>query len=296
MKKLKFTHKIGDKNLTISYYQDVRLKKVKTLSKKVSPIYFMITYKSITYSVRSILWKSLMEANNNFSFGLRERNNSSIIEGFADIEKNYIVDKDRFAELCEYEFECIKRIIVFACSSNPETAKEIVNAYNFWGQDGLREAAGNILNELIIMYTKKETEISGHTEDLTFIGYNRMIEYQHPSNNAIRILQNLIDLKYDPVSLICFADEIGIDKIAMNSKLRNGYSYLMNLITDLASQFTSVPSNEIAKVFQGLILKDILQVQYGILYFPKIHFMYPIFQDTDKINYSLHLQEYISKD
>lgn len=280
---VKFSCKIGVKKLSVTYYQETRRNKLKGLKQQTFPIYFTIIYNKETLRVRSILWKRLIEANSQFVFGFVDRKRESILEGSANIESGFLRDKRAFTNLCEYEFECLRRIIAFAHQENPKSVRQIVEAYNYWGADGLREASYSILLE-IIGDTKAVFEKISRRASL--------LPYRAPSLNARVLLRDLLDSGHDPVSLIGYVHETRIlDNARLPASLLNGFNDLHDLIEDLAlSSFYSVDLDRRSPT-------DVLP-PLGIFYFPRIHFFYPISTDMSVggvVNRLLKLSKLLSR-
>jgi len=310
MKEVKLSFIVGKKKLTVKYYQEKILKKVKNLDKAIAPIYFTITYNRVMSRVRSILWKSLMAANNNFVYGKLdgEKNNRRIKEGMVNIEKTYINDNKNFESLCKWEFECLKRIIVFALRSDPKNVGQIVDSYTYFGQDGLREVCRNILSLLIDTHLKKDGinfEEDGINSFAT--SYGKLFgDYTHLSRSAIEVLRQLMKAdNIDSVTLMCFAEEIGIDRIPMPPKLQRDYTSLMELIIDLIEQYdlqcTANMMEDSKQIIESLGIQ--IPIPLGLLYCPRIHFYLPIYTDPSPKNKSdkikmidlLWLQDYLTK-
>lgn len=262
MEKIKFTHKFGVKRLSVAYYEDKRLKKLKGIKKGVYPIYLQIVYDKVTLRVRSLLWQRLIESNNEFLFGVvypkTHTEERMIVEGYADIENSFIKNKDTFHQLCEYEFDCIKRIVVFACQSQPKNVHEIVNAYSFWGQDGLREVCSKLIEQIL-----------GHEDaDLKFTTRSLSARNYPPiSRNLYKFIKDAT-VNYDPASVICLINEIElIDKLNLKGQLLDDYEHLVWLIGQLIFYSYKETSDPLSM---------------GIYYFPKIHFYYPLSNDLSK--------------
>jgi len=291
MKEVKLSYIVGNKKLSVRYYQEKNLKKVKNLDKAIAPIYFQISYNSETFRVRSILWKSLMAANNNFVYGKLdgEKSNRRIIEGMVNIEKTYINDNKNFEILCKSEFECLKRIIVFALRSDPKNVGQIVDSYTYYGQDGLREVCRNILSLLIATHLKEDGvnfEEDGINPFSTSF-FKLFTDYKHLSRNAIEVLRQLIKAdNIDTVSLMCFAEEIGIDRIPMPPKLQRDFTSLMELIIDLILQYEILFTVNTFETSKEIIESISVQhpIPHGLLYCPRIHFYLPIYTDPSQKN------------
>jgi hypothetical protein len=298
MKPIKFTEKIDGRTLSVSYYQDKRLKQIKNLKVKISPIYIRVKYNGTNSTVRSLLWKSLMNSHNEFIISQvysNIENEINVVEGMADIESHYVKHKENFNYLCQYEFECIKKIIAFACKNRPEKVQNIVNAYEFWGKDGLRETSSRMLELLFEVYAKAEQDLFKQPSDVKRTAFNRILHYKHLSKNAINYLEVLVNSNFDSVGILSFANEIGINKIKTPVHLKEKYDALMWLIADLAFQYNFFPIHGEKNFELKQFISKSDPTPAGILYFPKIHFFDPIYKDEKTIHALSCLKDLLSK-
>lgn len=263
MLKLKLDTKIDGRTLSAVFYQAKRLKKIPVLQgKNAYPIYIRLTFNQRNQPVRSILWKRLMEGANELVIGMRTTENEYVEIVNDDIELFQMKDHARFKEMCEFEFECLIKMITSKLKSPPSTIDEIVAVYNDFGQDGLRLACETFLNRFVFPI-KDPYRVEGMKSE-----GGGVRQFNSLSRLSKTILSSMHANSIDPVAIIAFLHEMRIMNFLRkhhDAEVNEKWNALVGLITNLT--FSAVLN--VHPDHHGMPDEPL---RYGIYFFPKILF------------------------